>query len=220
MTFAMVSHLLDLLCHGNLSNEHLVALFPLFSQAVPSSSIWSFAICKYKGGRIPISQTVPGRWTMNWINAAFLTLWTPALLLIVQEKALKFFVRHFPPCVYPLSHMTKSPRSSPSVLPYSSDQILEARNSLRMRLKHLACYTVELCRIGWIYCCLPVICPPFFTLLSVKAGRGLLLEFLISPSYALALSPGSPPARWRWKIRRGEPSTLLHMMRGKSTSRL
>ena len=39
----------------------------------------------------------------NGIDAALLTFWSPALRLIVQERVSNFFIRHCPPCVYPLS---------------------------------------------------------------------------------------------------------------------
>ena len=63
---------------------------------------------------------------MNGIDDALLTLWPPALGLIVQERALKFFVRHHPLCVYPLFDVTISDQISQAFpLHICKHQILE-----------------------------------------------------------------------------------------------
>jgi len=65
---------------------------------------------------------------MNGIDAALLTLCPPSLVLIVQEEALRLFIRYYPPCVYPLSDITAHDQISqafPPILPTASDQILE-----------------------------------------------------------------------------------------------
>ena len=61
-------------------------------------------------------------WLANGIDAALLTLWPPAVRLILQERASSFFIGNRPFCVYPLStwrnRTTKSSRLPPSILAY------------------------------------------------------------------------------------------------------
>ena len=57
-------------------------------------------------------------WMMNGIHTALLMLCPPALGLIVQEMAWRFYIGHCPSCVYlclMYPHVTRSPRPSPSV---------------------------------------------------------------------------------------------------------
>jgi len=77
-----------------------------------------------------------------------LTLWPPALGPTVQERVLRFFVRHCPPCVYPLTtwsnHMWPNlPGLPPLYLHTASDQILEVGTAWEWGYVHV--------RVTWVY---------------------------------------------------------------------
>jgi len=55
---------------------------------------------------------------MNGIDAVLLTLWSPALRLILQEKALRFFAGHCPHVSTLCLH--KFPIPSPSIFAYTA----------------------------------------------------------------------------------------------------
>ena len=84
---------------------------------------------------IPVScQTVSGIVNDEQYWCCLRTLCPPALGLIVQERFLRFFVGHRPPCLYPLStwcNCTWPDLSGlpPPYLPNESNQILEVRTT-------------------------------------------------------------------------------------------
>jgi len=85
--------------------------------------------------RVDSQETVPDHnntcfvtnhtWIYEWRTVLMLMLWPPALILLVQQRALRFFIRHCQ--VYPLStwhqHMIKFPRPSPSVFAYCKQEV-------------------------------------------------------------------------------------------------